>query len=75
MSDSNLSTELPPIEQLLDQLKSFMDVHIYPQEQAYHEQLATAANRFAPLPLMDELKARLNSKVCGICGCPVIMVA
>ena len=62
MSDSNLSTELPPIEQLLDQLKSFMDVHIYPQEQAYHEQLATAANRFAPLPLMDELKAKAQQQ-------------
>ena len=62
MSDSNLSTELPPIEQLLDQLKSFMDTHIYPQEQAYHEQLATAANRFAPLPLMDELKAKAQQQ-------------
>lgn len=62
MSDSNLSTELPPIEQLLDQLKSFMDAHIYPQEQAYHEQLATAANRFAPLPLMDELKAKAQQQ-------------
>ena len=62
MSDSNLSTELPNIEQLLDQLKSFMDAHIYPQEQAYHEQLATAANRFAPLPLMDELKAKAQQQ-------------
>ena len=62
MSDSTHSTELPPIDQLLDQLKSFMDAHIYPQEQAYHEQLATAANRFAPLPLMDELKAKAQQQ-------------
>ena len=62
MSDSTHSTELPPIDQLVDQLKSFMDAHIYPQEQAYHEQLATAANRFAPLPLMDELKAKAQQQ-------------
>ena len=40
------------------QLKSFMDQHIYPNEHAYEQQLACAENRFAPLPLMDELKAR-----------------
>ncbi|MCG8441976.1 MAG: acyl-CoA dehydrogenase family protein [Caulobacterales bacterium] len=33
-----------------------MDEHIYPNERAYHEQLSAAADRFAPLPLMEELK-------------------
>ncbi len=40
------------------QLKAFMDEHIYPNEHAYHAQLAAADNRFAALPLMDELKRK-----------------
>ncbi len=48
--------QLPPVEQLTDQLLAFMDEHIYPNETRYHEQLAAADNRFAPLPVMDELK-------------------
>jgi len=40
------------------QLKAFMDEHIYPNEHAYEEQLAASENRFAALPLMDELKAK-----------------
>lgn len=40
------------------QLKAFMDEHIYPNEHAYHAQLAAAENRFAALPLMDELKRK-----------------
>jgi len=59
MQDSH---PLPPVEQLADQLSAFMDAHIYPQEQAYHEQLVGADNRFAPLPLMDELKAKAKQQ-------------
>lgn len=40
------------------QLKAFMDEHIYPNEHAYHAQLAAAKDRFAALPLMDELKRK-----------------
>lgn len=40
------------------QLKAFMDEHIYPNEHAYEQQLAASENRFAALPLMDELKAK-----------------
>ena len=40
-----------------------MDEHIYPNEEAYAHQLKTAENRFAPLPLMDELK--LKAKEAG----------
>jgi len=39
-------------------LSAFMDEHIYPHEEAYAEQLASAPSRFAALPLMDELKAK-----------------
>jgi acyl-CoA dehydrogenase len=34
-----------------------MEQHIYPAEATYAEQLEQASNRFAPLPLMAELKA------------------
>jgi acyl-CoA dehydrogenase len=43
------------------QLKSFMDEHIYPNEHAYEQQLAASASRFAPLPLMDELKNKARA--------------
>ena len=39
-------------------LTAFMDEHIYPNEHRYAEELAGADDRFAALPLMDELKAK-----------------
>lgn len=39
-------------------LTAFMDEHIYPNEHTYAEQLSAAGNRFAYLPLMEELKVR-----------------
>lgn len=42
-------------------LSAFMDEHIYPNETAYAQQLHGAANRFAPLPLMDELKKKAKA--------------
>ena len=42
--------------QLQARLTDFMDRHIYPNEERYAQQLDAAQNRFAPLPLMDELK-------------------
>jgi len=41
-----------------EKLSGFMDEHIYPNEEKYAAQLASASNRFAPLPLMDELKVK-----------------
>ncbi|MGJ8686429.1 MAG: acyl-CoA dehydrogenase family protein [Spongiibacteraceae bacterium] len=49
-------------QQLLIKLRQFMDNHIYPNERAYAEQLSGAENRFAALPLMDELKARAQDE-------------
>jgi len=37
-------------------LSRFMDRHIYPNEQAYAAQREAASERFAPLPLVEELK-------------------
>ena len=45
-------------QNLLAALEAFMDEHIYPNEHAYQQALGSAADRFAPLPLMDELKAK-----------------
>ena len=41
-----------------------MDEHIYPNEETYAQQLKAAENRFAPLPLMDELK--LKARAAGL---------
>ena len=43
-------------KQLQTQLKAFMDEHIYPNERRHKQELHQAQNRFAPLPLIDELK-------------------
>ena len=51
-------------QQLLERLSDFFDQHIYPNEENYARQLDTAENRFAPLPLMDELK--LKAKAAGL---------
>jgi len=47
---------------LLTQLKRFMAEHIYPNEHAYARALAEAEDRFAPLPLMDELKSKAREQ-------------
>ena len=51
-------------QDLTARLQRFMDEHIYPNEEAYAHQLKAAENRFAPLPLMDELK--LKAKEAGL---------
>ena len=38
-------------------LAAFMEQHIYPHEQEYAAQREAASERFAPLPLVEELKA------------------
>ena len=51
-----MTTALSNLEQLHDQLAAFMDAHIYPNEHRYHEQLNAMPDRFATVPLMEELK-------------------
>ena len=48
----------PDAEQLLERLRAFMKAEVYPREVAYHEELAAAENRFAPLKTMDLLKEK-----------------
>jgi acyl-CoA dehydrogenase len=42
-------------------LTSFMDEHIYPNEEKYARQLHDAPNRHSYLPLMDELKGKAKA--------------
>jgi acyl-CoA dehydrogenase len=46
---------------LQEALAAFMDAHIYPNERIYKVQLHNAENRFAALPIMDELKIKAKS--------------
>jgi len=47
--------------ELQRRLQAFMDQHVYPAEHAYEQQLAATGNRFAMLPLVEELKARARA--------------
>lgn len=51
----------PKADSLLARLQVFFDEHIYPNESVYSEQLEQAKNRFAALPLMDELKQKARA--------------
>ena len=48
-------------QELLLRLQQFMNEHIYPNEHSYAEQLAAADDRFAVMPLMDELKSKAKA--------------
>ena len=44
--------------ELQAKLGVFMDENIYPNEESYAQQIEMAEDRFAPVPLMDELKEK-----------------
>ncbi len=45
-----------------EQLVEFMQKHVYPNEQTFHEQLTTAPSRWQVPPIMEELKARARER-------------
>ncbi len=45
-------------EALRHELEAFMEAHIYPNEQRYHDELNALPDRFSTVPLMEELKAK-----------------
>jgi len=47
----------PRAEALRERLLAFMAEHVYPQEAAWHAQVATG-ERFSPVPLVETLKAK-----------------
>ncbi|MEC9063741.1 MAG: acyl-CoA dehydrogenase family protein, partial [Pseudomonadota bacterium] len=46
---------------LMDRLNTFMDEHIYPNEEAYREYFKTTDNQWKSAPLMDELKEKAKN--------------
>ena len=48
--------------QLQQQLQALMQRHVYPNEAAYADRLENADNRFAPLGLMEALKAEAKAE-------------
>ncbi len=49
-------------QQLREQLIAFMDEHIYPNEHLFHEQVENSDNRWAPPPILEELKAKAKAQ-------------
>ncbi|MEE4190763.1 MAG: acyl-CoA dehydrogenase family protein, partial [Halieaceae bacterium] len=48
----------PLAAQYAERLKAFMDEHVYPVEHDYYDYVDSADNRWATVPLMEELKAK-----------------
>ena len=46
---------------ILGELKAFMAEHIYPAEGAHREALHRAENRFASMPLVEDLKEKARA--------------
>ena len=53
-----MTTSTANAEDVQDYLNVFMDTHIYPNEEAYAEQLSKLEDRFSTVPLMEELKQK-----------------
>ena len=53
-----MTTSTANAEDVQDYLNVFMDTHIYPNEEAYAEQLLKLEDRFSTVPLMEELKQK-----------------
>ena len=49
-------------QELREQLLAFMDEHVYPAEQVYHEQIAESGQPHFHPPVMEELKARARDQ-------------
>lgn len=49
-------------DELQARLQDFMDENIYPNEKQYAEHLHSTDNRWAPIPLMDELKEKARKE-------------
>ena len=45
------------VQDLRARVQGFMDAHVHPNEAAHDEELARAADRWQPSPLVERLKA------------------
>jgi acyl-CoA dehydrogenase len=48
----------PEAQDMQRRLQAFVDAHITPNEATHHRQLATAADRWQPVPIVEDLKPR-----------------
>jgi acyl-CoA dehydrogenase len=49
------------VKDLIARVEDFMDEHIYPNEQAYYDQISSGPSRWDTPPLMDELKDKAKA--------------
>ncbi len=49
------------VKELIVSLEAFMDEHIYPREQEFNDYFATAKNRWATHPIVEELKPKAKA--------------
>lgn len=47
---------------LIARVSSFMDEHIFPNEKTFQQQLASAEDRWAPVPIVEELKKKAKAE-------------
>ena len=52
----------PLAQQYIDRLQAFMDEHVYPVEHDYYDYIESCDNRWATVPLMEELKAKAREQ-------------
>src|SRR5262245_4741191 len=51
----------PRSEELAARITAFMDEHVYPAEPVFERQLGSAIDRWEPLPIMADLKAKAKA--------------
>ena len=49
------------VKDLMARLQAFMDEHVFPNEQTFHHQLDGAADRWQPVPIVEELKTKAKA--------------
>jgi acyl-CoA dehydrogenase len=52
----------PKVKELQARLNAFMDEHVYPNEERAHRELTEAADRWQPLPIVEELKQKAKAE-------------
>jgi acyl-CoA dehydrogenase len=57
----SLWTDSPRTEELAARITAFMEEHVYPAEPVFERQLEAAADRWAELPILAELKAKARA--------------
>jgi hypothetical protein len=57
----------PKVQELRQKLAAFMAEHVYPNEKAWKSHV-TSAQRWQPVPLIEQLKEKRARRACGTCG-------